>query len=164
MSLYEVIKEITEKQQKIIGGGCSQNLCFDLKEKSIRSKRKYILKNGKLESPFIEVEGGKKYDLSGIELISQEEVGDPFETLQKLYDEFIFSFPDKNVQKSAFRPKSSDELTDEQLSKGINRSFARCRLEAFVVLSALCGHLKIDLSHWFYRGENGLIIYKDWVN
>ena len=158
MSLYETLCKLSEHPQKIIDGGMTDNLFFDLENKEIKSRGMSILRTGK-----ITLESGETMILPR-ELLSEEEKRDPWMKLQNLYDQFHSSLPWGNCRKSYFLPKRSDELTAKELSDGIPRSEARIKLEAYILLGSLSGIFDWPCdSHWFWKGKNGLIVYRNWM-
>ena len=92
------------------------------------------------------------------------------ETLQKEYDEFRFSKPSERSSQyerhSYFSALSDSELTDRQLLLGTNREVARFKLELtmlYIVMNYKW-HELFNPRQYFYRGQNGLRVYKDWFN
>lgn len=164
MSLYEIICEIAQKKKKIEGGGFSDLLTFDLKNKTIRSKKMFLLNKEGIVTQ-IQLEDGTCYSLKQIPFFDGE-IADPYKEVQRLYDDFIFSRPSARTEYSNmnFRCKKSDELTFEQIMQGKDRNEARCALEAFILLGALSGIFEWKHeNHWYWKGKNGLVLYKDWV-
>ena len=136
----------------------TDNLLFDLKTKEIKSKGMCIL--GK-EELLLDTE--EKISLP-TELLSAEEKQNPWQKLQELYDQFYVSAPWGHSKRSYFLPKKSDELTEKELSKGISRNEARTKLEAYILLGAIESIFKWpDESHWFWKGKNGLVVYREWM-
>lgn len=165
MSVYNTLCELAEKHTKVKGGGYSDTFSYDLKEKSIRSKGKYIVKNGHFIIEQIVLETDEVIDLTG-ELLADHEMQmeNQWEVLQQLYDSYLYSRPCVCSGKSNFKAKTSDELTFEQLINGESRNVAKCRLEAFIILGAICRIFEwSNPQHWFWKGKNGLIIYRDWL-
>lgn len=168
MSLYGILCKISQNPQKIKGGGFSDLLTFDLKNKDIRSKHFFIMKNGKVTCKSIQMEDGTTYDLADIELLSQKEIenDDQFLHIQDLYNDYLYSRPSShaNFANSNFRCKKSDELTFDQLLNGKARNEARYRLEAYILLGSVS---KIFLwpnpEYWFWKGTQGLVLYRDWI-
>ena len=158
MSLYKTLCRLSETPRKIIGGGMTDNLLFDLKTKEIKSKGMCIL--GK-EELLLSTE--EKISLP-TELLSAEEKQNPWQKLQELYDQFYVSVPWGHSKRSFFLPKKSDELTEKELSRGVSRNEARTKLEAYILLGALEGIFTWpDESHWFWKGNNGLVVYREWT-
>lgn len=165
MSLYEILCEITKKPQKIKCGGFSDLLTFDLKEKTIRSKRLLIVEKGKLVCNTIELEDGTCYDLTQVPFFIEKN-DDQLAYVQKLYDDFLNSRPSAHADyaNTNFRCKKSDELTFEQLLTGKVRNEARCCLEAYILLGAISGIFEWNNpNHWFWKGERGLVLYREWL-
>lgn len=156
MSVYKTLVELADEHTKIVGGGYTDFLIFDFEKKDIRSKKKYVVKNGKLIVDKIFLEDGREISFAEVELISEEEKN---QNIQTLYDNYIYSCPTGMEAKSHFRPKTSDELTFEQLLNGAKRSVERCKLEAFIVLG---NYQWINENHWFFKGDNGMILHRDW--
>ena len=89
---------------------------------------------------------------------------DPWETLQKLYDNFVNSVPHKEKTKWHFKGKRVDELSYEQFMNNEDRIKAGYRLEAFIIMASVSGLLIWNNpKHWFWKGKRGLIIYRDWI-
>ena len=158
MSLYETLCKLSENPRKIIGGGMTDNLLFNLETKEIKSRGLCVLVKEELL-----LDTDEKIFLPK-ELLSEEEKQNPWQKLQKLYNQFYVSVPWGHSKRSYFLPKKSDELTEKELSRGVFRNEARTKLEAYILLGALEGIFKWpNESHWFWKGNNGLVVYKEWM-
>ncbi len=154
MSLWEILCKIAEVD--------GFNLKFDLVQKNIKYKKKFIIEKGKIAIDFIEDCDGRKYEIQKGNII--QVTNNPYDEIQKLYDSYIFSRPNRCNRKSVFRAKKSDELSYEQLTNGEDRELARCKLEGFIILNVVIEKLIWkETTHWFWKGNNGLIIFKEWV-
>lgn len=156
MSVYAILCHLADEHTKLIGGGYTDFLTFDFEKGNIKSKKKYIVKNGELAIDEISLEDGRKISLKEKELITEEEKN---QDIQTLYDNYICSRPSWIDAKSHFTPKTSDELSFEQLLNGEKRSVERCRLEAFVILG---NYQWPNEEHWFFKGNNGMVLYRNW--
>ncbi len=156
MTVYDVLCSVSKEHKKIKGGGYTDVLIFDLKEKSIRSKGLYIVKNGRLVVNQIDVEG-EVYILDGLPLGTENT---SLEMLQPLYDSYLYSRPGSYYVHSPFLAKTSDELTYEQLLKGIPRNHARCCLEAAIVLGNFNWP---NVEHYYWKGKNGFVLFREWI-
>lgn len=154
MSLWEIICKIAEVD--------GFNLKFDLVHKNIMYKKKYIVQQGKIVLDSIKDCNENKYEIKKDRIINEN--SNLYAVVQKLYDAYTVSRPSKNNRKSVFRAKKSDELSYEQLINGEERELTRCRLEGFIVLNAIAQKWTWEYSdYWFWKGNNGLIIFKEWI-
>lgn len=159
MSVYRIISDLSKRYAKIANGGFTDNITIDLDKRIIRSGRLNLLEQEK-----IVLDDRTTYEIKGHPFLSETEKQNPWETLQELYDQYITSSPWGSSKKSYFIPKRSDELTNEELSRGIPRNEARIKLEAYILLGSLEGVFEwTNPEHWFWKGENGLVVYRKWI-
>lgn len=154
MNLWEIICKIAEVD--------GFNLKFNLANKDIKYKKKFIVQQGKIMLDSVKDCNENEYRIQKDKII--DETGDVYSIVQELYNAYIVSRPNKNNRKSVFRAKKADELSYEQLVSGKDREEARCELEGFIVLNAMAQKWSWAHSdHWFWKGNNGLVIYKEWI-
>ena len=152
-SLYETICDIAENAVFV----------FDLKEKTMKNGRTTVIDNTKILDT-LKLENGEEIILPHTPILSEREMKEPFDRVQELYDQYRVSFPSNTKVKSNFIALRSDEMTFEELRKGIPRNLARTKLEAYILLGSIHGIFKWkDETHWFYHGERGLILYREWL-
>lgn len=152
-SLYRTICDIADE------------VCFvfDFKEKTMKSGHITVINNTKILDTF-KLENGEEVILQHTPILSEREMEKPFDKVQELYDQYRVSFPSNTKVRSNFMALRSDEMTFEELRKGIPRNLARTKLEAYILLGSIQEIFKWpDETHWFYRGERGLILYREWL-
>ena len=117
------------------------------------------------------IDGGE-YDAS--QVLYDEEVKNPQElldTVRDLYVVYKYSLPSErsdNKHRKYFKALSIDELTDEQLIRGVRREVAQYVLEAFILCAVLNGDFVWDEGihgKWFYQhpSEPDLVILRSWI-
>jgi len=88
-------------------------------------------------------------------------------TLQKKYDEYRVSTPSERssaIKNTYFKALDYDELSDIELIKWNDRESARLNLE-LCMLYIVCHyqwHELFNPRQFFYRGNNGLRVMKNW--
>ena len=110
---------------------------------------------------YIKNESGKEQELVNLE---NENI---LEKLQKLYDEYYFSTPSERSSRNRhcyFAAMNSDELSDGQLILGGDRYIKQFELERFMlsVIEQKKWEDLFDQKHFFYKGNNHMIILKNW--
>lgn len=94
--------------------------------------------------------------------------GEPLQVIEEYYKEYKYSCPSEKSERKRklyFKPLSVDELTDEQMVTGINREYARAKLEGFVLCMILEGNIPWKEGAWFWQSKNEpeLILLKKWI-
>lgn len=89
------------------------------------------------------------------------------EKLQALYDEYYFSVPSERSSRNRhcyFAAMNSDELSDGQLILGGDRYIKQFELERFMlsVIEQKKWEDLFDQKHFFYKGNNHMVILKNW--
>lgn len=168
MSVYAILCDLAEKHSKIVGGGSTDLLQFDLENKSVFCGRKAIIDKGKLCQDFIELTNGEVVLFQGESFIDEKDYIEPYNQIEILYGEYRKSVPSKNsdTRKSNFIGLSADELTFEELRDGESRILAGYKLEGYILFGAIERKFPWkNEKHWFWKSENvpGLILYKKWL-
>lgn len=168
MTLYEVLVELSKSHCKFKGKhtGYADLLRFDLKSKTISNGNIAIIKNGKVVIDELKLTDGREYTgIKSMELIHKPD--DFYEELESIYEQYYSSIPNQNTQfsKNNFVAKDVDHLSLREMIDGIPRIEAQYRLEAFVLLQALSGHIPWHNERHFYWQSNKnkqLVIYNEW--
>lgn len=113
----------------------------------------------------------KIFKLNGeeVEVHDDTAVLRPLEEIEKLYSRFKRSYPSERSEhhmNDYFKALCADELTDEDLVYGEERTVARARLEGSFLCWVLNGSLTWnDDAHWFWQSKSDpdLIILKRWI-
>lgn len=166
MTLYEIICDMAKHHCRIRDMGSTDQLKFDLENKSIRCGNGYIVQNGRYCVDWLDLSDGTFYLLN--DSFFNMNIKDPYVFVEELFKEYIVSRPSSigAKNKGNFRAKTSDELSFDQLINGQDRLELQYRLEAFILLGALKGIFKWENNkHWFWKSKNvpGLILYKNWL-
>ena len=117
------------------------------------------------------IDGGE-YDTS--QILYDEEIYSPqvlLHMIRELYRTYKYSLPSErsdNKRKKYFKALPIEELTDEQLIRGIRREVAQYALEAFILCAILNGDFIWDEKihgKWFYQrpSEPDLVILRSWI-
>ena len=70
-------------------------------------------------------------------------------------------------KRNYFKALTADEMTDEEMVTGMDRTVARAALESFVLISSLNGDLKWNPKRgsWYYQGKDkDFILLKKWID
>ena len=117
------------------------------------------------------IDGGE-YDTSevlhGIDVYSPQAL---LHMIRDLYGAYKYSLPSErsdNKRKKYFKALPIEELTDEQLIRGVRREVAQYALEAFILCAILNGDFVWDEEihgKWFYQrpSEPDLVILRSWI-
>ena len=112
----------------------------------------------------------RTFKLNGKEVeVSGDSVDRPLEEIEKLYANFKRSYPSERSNyhlHDYFKALPADELTDEELVVGEERTVARAKLEASFLCWVMNGCLKWhDETKWFWicPNEPDLVILRKWV-
>ena len=91
--------------------------------------------------------------------------------LRELYKMYKYSTPNKRTlseRRNYFRAVGFDELSTLQLAHGVDREFAKAKLELFVLANYVNGNINtlFTENHWFWQDdeEKSLVILRDWFN
>ena len=104
-----------------------------------------------------------KEDLSEFDI--EDCIGEPWSVVEKLYELYKRSVPDKEMKYTYFKALSKEELTDYDLVFGLERYVIKSILEGYVCLAIASGILKWeDETKWFWQSKNDpdLIVLKKW--
>ena len=113
-----------------------------------------------------------EYDTS--QTLYDEEIYSPqalLHMVRELYRTYKYSLPSErsdNKRKKYFKALPIEELTDEQLIRGVRREVAQYTLEAFILCAILNGDFVWDEEihgKWFYQrpSEPDLVILRSWI-
>lgn len=169
-TVYDIFIDMMKSHSRIrkVSGhnmGYTDNLVFDLENKTVHNGVISFIVNGQLVCDSIETTDGVIYEFAGKPFINPVE--NFYEILEELYTNFKYSVPTNkdNICRHNFKAKHSDELSFKQLMDGEKRTISRCKLEAYVTLMASAGFIpwKND-SHFFWQSErdSDLILFKEW--
>jgi hypothetical protein len=166
-TLYDIILEMAKKPSHIIGFGDSDLLSFDLEKKDIKSKKKYIMMNGKLKTDELELTDGRHYNLKNIELIDRKEKPIHLNEVEELWHRYYISVPSRRSQRSRcnFKAKHETELSFIEML-GASRTYAQYELEAFILLNSIVNQFEWKIKNYFFwKSEKypQLIVFKDWI-
>lgn len=128
----------------------------NLKERSAYLGKKALIKNGEYEG-----------DLGVLPLPLE----DTLEAIEAAYDVYNHSIPSErsdSKQRLYFRALPERELEDDDMLYGVDREYARCRLEMLVLCSILTESLRwnpLVMGNWFWQSQKhpSLIILREWV-
>lgn len=93
---------------------------------------------------------------------------DPWEMLERLYDNFYHSCPGAWSKRDGryFKAKPGDEMSFIELAQGEPRHIARAKLEAYVLCAVLAGMLKWNqrFGSWFWKSKQheDFVLLKKW--
>lgn len=125
---------------------------IDLKKKTLKVNGKTIIDNGKYDGKLI------------------NEIENPWEHLEDLYESYLYSRPTEKYigSKPYFLAKEFEELEDEDVAFGENRNLAQLKLELFILCASLQGFLQWkNKEHWYWVskviGHEDFIILKEWM-
>lgn len=100
-----------------------------------------------------------------------EKTDDVLSVVERLYEIYRRSLPSERSDKKNrvyFKALSADEMTDEQLIKGIRREIAQYMLEGFILCAIINGDLVWDeetMGKWFWQSTKypDLVILRKWI-
>lgn len=167
-SFYKVLCELAKQHSLFLTGGCCDQLRFNLTEKKIFTGNTVLMNEGKALVPQIQLKNGNVYQVEGIPLITEEELGsDTDEKLNTLYALYKSSVPSERsgYTKGIFRAKEIDELSDAELARNQDRILLRYQLEAYILLASLEGKILWPAEkHWFRKMDDpDFVILRDWI-
>lgn len=123
----------------------------DLVEKNLRLGKELVVNEGKFEG----------------ELIGDLSVN-PWEMLERLYDNFYHSRPSAWADKNGkyFKAKPGEDMDFVELAQGEPRHIAKAKLEGYVLCAVLAGLLRWNplYGNWFWRSpqHEDLRLLKVW--
>ena len=163
-TVLDFIIGLADRRIKFKGGGWVNQLNFDLENKTIKNGNTYIIKNGILTRKEINLINGEVYDLSDIPLIDKDLYKNPYVVIEDMYEKLKSSIPSSNFRFSnfKFKPKEKIELTN---LKDIESSTkALYCLQAYILLGSIENMIPWENdNHFFWKGKNGVIVYRDWI-
>lgn len=141
-SVFEGLSELGKTHGKIYGtnGKRADMLRFDLTSHSVYAGNTFIVCRGELVNGEIET-AEVRIDMRGLPWLTEEERKiDP----TVLFDEHYVSRPNGSERFMAcnFPAKDCDDMTDDEITKGIPRAEARIRLEAWMLCAGIDGTLE----------------------
>lgn len=163
-SIYSLLTELGSKHIHFINGkkrgGYTDLLRFDLKNKRIWNGDTVIMDKGKIVVDEIKTTEKNYVNLQQLPLMTDEERQ---QNIEELYREYKVSVPNKhsNYIKSNFYALNVDNMTDKQLRQGKPRDIARINLESYVMFSDL-KYLFTNDKHFFWKNDDGLVLFRDW--
>ena len=129
---------------------------INLKTKTLRVGKDYLIKNGEYE----------KYEL-GLSKVDKNVV---IQIVEKLYESYKYSLPSErsdNKRRRYFKSLPIEKIPDDKLFNAERREVACAKLEGYILLSVLNGNLTWDeqWGSWFYQNKNDsdLVILRSWV-
>ena len=178
-SVLEGLVEVGRRGGKLYrtNGKRAEMMKFDLTSHSVWVGNTFIILNGRLRMPVLET-ATVKVDMTGLAwLTTEERTIDPVSLFRAHY----LSRPNgaEKYMHSNFPAKDCDDMTDDEISRGVPRHEARIRLEAWILCAAMDGTLeryvreKKDWSEgdWWWtnsaeygerRPEEELVIKTEW--
>lgn len=141
-------KEFMERVQN------GEPFMIDLEKKTMRVGNIYFIKEGVFNN----------------ERELKEETDNLMDILDDLYIMYKYSYPSEAETKrkrNYFKALTADEMTDEEMVTGMDRTVARAALESFVLISSLNGDLKWNpkWGSWYYQGKDkDFILLKKWID
>ena len=87
------------------------------------------------------------------------------EELEQLYEKFKYSKLEpyaKYARENFVAVSDNDKLTREQFENAEYRQPARVRLESYVMFNDFSNFFT-DKKHHYWKTNNGLVLYRDWV-
>lgn len=161
MTLFDLVWDLAQYHVKIDGAGYVDGLTFDFKEKSIRSKGKYIYKDGSVVPQILKI-GEDKIELdAGMKPI--DECENAYEMFLWLHHIYKYSRPNSYslCTKHNFLAVQEDKLSNYYMMYGEDREWARCILEAFVLLTDFPWE---DEKKWYWLSpDKDAILYREWA-
>ena len=147
---------MTIMQEILQGVSNGQHFHVDFENRNLKLGKHYLIKEGV-------VANGKS-----IGIAPNQSTDEVLEIVQQLYIDYKYSYPSAQNQQRRrryFKCLSADEMTQSQLIQGDDRNLAQAKLETYVLLSVLNGSLKWTdtMGSWFWRGQDGLIILREWI-
>ena len=166
-SIYEVLVDLAGQHKKFKTGGYCDLLNINFVKKRISNGNTVLMENGVMRYNQICLNNNKGYDLNGLPLLTDEEMGDDFyERVIELFSQYECSVPSRNSSygHTNFVAKHIDELTVEEIASNEERSVARYKLELYILFMGLMGKVKWeDESKFYLTFENSnLILFRDW--
>lgn len=141
-SVYSGLVEIAKTCGKLYrtNGRRADMMKFDLTSHSVFVGNAFIVHHGRLRMPVLET-ASTKVDLTGLPwLTPKEQKLDPV----KLFAEHYMSRPNgaEKYMSSNFPAIDIDEMSDDEISRGMPRGEARVRLEAWMLCAGIDGTLE----------------------
>lgn len=141
-SVYEGLVRMASTHGKLYrtNGRRADMMRFDLTAHSVFTGNAFIVHRGALKLPMLET-ATLKVDMSGLPWLTEEEQRlDPL----LLFREHYLSRPNgsEKYMSSNFPAKDIDEMTDDEVARGMPRGEARVRLEAWILCASLDGTLE----------------------
>lgn len=148
MTIYE------ELIQRVSNG---ETFDINFNTKSLRVGKNYLVKNG-------------KYNVDDLPWQAAN-IDDVIDSIHILYYQYKFSLPSERsecARRKYFKALSIHEIPDDKLFCAERRELAQAKLEAYILLSVLCGNLTWNdaWGSWFYQSKNDpdLVILRSWVD
>ena len=174
-SLFLTLCRLSQLPERMINGRMSYEISIDLNKKEISFGDYALIHEGKLTDKQVLLDNGSipfdilidKHDLSeNPEIKIDDLTKNPYENIEKLYEIFYNSAPDKlsTERKQNFIGKSLKEFKACDFT-GMERSRIQTLLELYVLLGAMRGWFPWDDSTKFFRKGThpNLYIYKAWI-
>lgn len=132
-----------------------QKFKVDFEKRNLKVGNRYLIEDGSYEAGKILLE---KNETPVLEIIEQ------------LFQEYKYSMPSEKSEKNRktyFRAAKPEEMTDEQMAFGIDREFARAKLEGYILCAVCNGTLtwNENWGSWFWQSakDRDLTILKKWI-
>lgn len=130
-----------------------ERFSINLEKRNLKVGKTYLIKEGKWD---------ETKELCSISLQN------PIPYIEELYADYKYSCPSERSEsrrKNYFKALPVEELTDAQMINGMNREYAKARLEGFVLCVILQGTMPWNANNWFWQSKNDadLIILKKWI-
>lgn len=126
----------------------------NFKTRSLRVGRKYIIRNGKTETPL------------GLTGSDTEEAMQCIATYYRRYKHSVPSERSERRRRNYFRALPEERLTDRDMCFGMHRETARAALEVYTLCAIIGGWLRWpDASRFFYQSpdDSDLILLREWI-
>lgn len=148
------------------------NFKVDLKQKSIKVDKQYLIKEGVITDEALELFNHEDLKLCQYDVYHKytefEEVMERLEFLYIIYKNSIPSEKEDNQKKKVyFKANDLNKISEYHMIFGVPRRTARAILEGYLLCLILSGSLVWDsrYGNWFYQSKNDkdFVILKEWV-
>ena len=167
MTLEEILIKLSEKHEKIIGGGYSDLLVFDQNKKNIKSGSLFLVQRGKIIPQLLMLENGDTYAITETMKWIQPISGDAYHYITELFRKFKKSRPDRysDMLRSNFYAYPLEMLSIHDVAFAEKRQTACYRLELTLMYLTNCRRIKWkNQNHWYWCSpdDKDLILYRNW--
>ena len=153
------MKRIIEDAGDLVYNGAK--FYINLEKRSLSINGQYLIKDGEIHLKHVGLGCWHKEDWPEEKMI---------ETLEQEYRSYKHSVPSERSEshrRCYFKALSEKELSDEDMLYGMNREFARYKLESSLLAFIMCGAFawREEWGSWFWQSPNDpdFIILRKWI-